>query len=46
MERDEVLIISCRAYLFFVVFWLQKKKIAFNISIYFQPLIIEFFWSA
>ena len=44
IERDEVLMISCRASLLFCfVFLWQKKKIGFKISIYFQPLIIEFF---
>ena len=45
-ERDEALIISCRPCLFFIVFWWQKKNIAFKIYIYFQHLIIEFFWFA
>ena len=47
-ERDEALTISCRAcllfYFYFFFFWCQKKEIGFKISIYFQPLIIEFFW--
>ena len=42
MEKDEILIILCRACLFLLVFD-GKKNIAFKISIYFQPLIIEFF---
>ena len=43
MERDESLIISCRACLVFC-FLMAKKKKAFKMSIYFQPLITEFFW--
>ena len=40
MERDKALI-SCRACLFFIVFWWQKKNIVFKISTCCQPLIIE-----
>ena len=43
MERDEAVIISCRICLFFIAFFMAKINIAFKISIYFQPLIIEFF---
>ena len=36
MERDEALIISCRACLFFIVFWWLKKNIAFNFYLWFR----------
>ena len=41
--RDEALIISCRDFLFFLVFDGKKKNIVFKISTYYQHLIIEFF---
>ena len=37
MERDEALIISWRACLFFIVFLMTKKNIAFKFLFTFKP---------
>ena len=40
-ERDEALIISCRACLFFIVFWWQKKNMEFKFLFTFQPWLLN-----
>ena len=44
-ERDEALIISCRACLFFIVFWWQKKNITFKFKFLFtfKPWLLNSF---
>ena len=43
MERDEALIFSCRACLFFIVFWWPKKNITFKFLFTFNPWILNSF---
>ena len=43
MERDEAPIISCRACLFFIVFWWPKNNIAFKSLFTFNPWLLSSF---
>ena len=43
MERDEALTTTYRACLFFIVFWWQKKNIAFKFLLTFNPWLLNSF---